>query len=198
MAVVYFLLNQFTAVCSFFLVFCTNSILLSLTLTGKGLVTPVCASFHRMPVWENPSVSDPQFGSWWLCYEGSLRSGWALLVYCSHIHFERGKDWQEFVTGCMVIRIYLSFQHTSNVQLLFCTLKASHATSLLSMDIISTEGAASTVCGCDVAPSPMHNGPDVSSIASAAHWLLGSCPSGTMDFRAMPNNIHSNGSIACQ
>lgn len=133
-------------------------------------------------------------GSWWLCYEGSLRSGWALRVYCSRIHFERGEDWQEFVRGC----ICLSFQRTSNVQLLFCALKASHATSLLSMDIISTEGAASTVCCCDVAPSPMHNGPDVSSIASAAHWLLGSCPSGTMDLRAMPNDMHSNWSIACQ
>lgn len=97
-----------------------------------------------------------------------------------------------------MIYIHPSFQHTSNVQLLFCTLKTSHATSLLSRDIISTEGAASTVCGCDVTPSPMHNGPDVSSIGPAAHWLLGSCPSRTVGLGAMPKDSYSNWSIACQ
>lgn len=161
--------------------FCTNSILLSFTLTGKGLVTAACASFQGMLMWEYPSVSGPQFKdvvpSGYVT-KGSLRSGWALLIYYSCICFERGEDWQEFIRGCMAICVYLSFQHTSNVYLLFCTLKASHATSLLSRDIISTEGAASTVWGCGVAPSPTHNGPDVSSIAPAARWPLGSCPSG--------------------
>lgn len=59
--------------------------------------------------------------------------------------------------------------------------------------MVSAEAAAGTVCG--VAPSPMHNGHHVSSIASVANWLLGSCSSETIGLRVTPN---SNCSVVCQ
>lgn len=79
---------------------CTNSVLLSLPLTRKGLVTAVCASFQGMPVWEYPSVSGPQIQDTVLggCItKGPLRSASALLVHYSRICFERGEDWQELI-----------------------------------------------------------------------------------------------------
>lgn len=46
----------------------------------------------------------------------------------------------------MVMCTYLSFQHPRNVQLLFCTLRACHATSLPCKDTIGIKGAAVRAC----------------------------------------------------
>lgn len=122
----------------------------------------------------------------------------------------------------MVMCIYLSFQHASNVQLLFCTLRACHATCLPCKDTTGIKGAAVRAQAATEAATwvgvgrggirnstrsgsrhtlgvvRLHQLGATGLVFLAAPWLLGSCPSGTPHLRAMPCGIYSNWPIAYQ
>lgn len=111
--------------------------------------------------------------SWWLCSKQSLSRGWVLLIYHSCICLEGWEDCQEFMRVCIVIHIYLSFQNTSNFRLLFCTLKASHATSLLCRGVIAndTRGCCQDSCVVMWLRHPC----SIDGKFLALHWLFAGC-----------------------
>lgn len=167
MTTVYFFLNQFTAACRFgdFL-----SFVLTLSYCHRLQQCQLPRHVHmRISLSLMPTVQ--RCSSRLLCSKQSLSSGWVLLIYYSCICLEGGEDCQELIRVCIVIHIYLSFQHTSNVRLLLCTLKASHATSLLCRGVISPEGAASTVC----VVMWLHHPHSMDGMFLALHWLLAGC-----------------------
>lgn len=104
MIVVYFLLNRLKAVCRLLGFFCCCGLyklcptVVAFDQKGSGgssLCQPPRNAHMRIPFSFRPRGSG--CGSWWLCYKGSLRSAWALLVHYSCIPFERGQDWQELI-----------------------------------------------------------------------------------------------------
>lgn len=130
-----------------------------------------------------------RYSSLCLCSKQSLSNAWVLLIYYSCICLEGGEECQEFIRVCIVIHIYLSFQHTSNLRLLFCTLKARQPSASypeVSLALRVLPGQNVLWCGSITLTQWM------GCFWHRTSCLLGSCPCGTMALEATPKGIYSD------